>query len=540
MCAGDTLPLWAAQCVEHLVASGHAEPALLIRDATPPARRRRTARTALYDLYNDRYVMRRCPALQPVEMPAPLRSVPSLSCRVETKGKWSQYFSAEDVDAIRGHRLDFILRFGFNIIRGDILHAARYGVWSYHHGDERVFRGGPPGFWEMYRGEPTTGAILQRLTERLDGGVVLHRGRFATWRGSWSGGLDHFFRASSDWCARVCAEIRAGNTAVVDGAPTPSTAPILRAPSNAQFAKFAVGIARHLGAKAWNLLFHDEVWNVAVVPERLEDIVAAGKIRQAPRWCAPHRPGHFIADPFPCGPDLLVEDYDQAGKGKLSRLSPPFDSPTLKLGPAIERPEHLSYPCVFVDGDRTFCIPEAFQAQRVIFYEQVDGQWKQVHSALEGLKVVDPTLFRHGGHYWLFYSLQDDGAFGNLKLYAHYAPSLEGPWHPHLLNPLECDITASRAAGHAFTVEGRVFRPAQDCSVTYGSAVTIHEILELTPTTFSERPVARLAPDPEGEYPDGLHTVNAMGGETVIDGKRFERSWSAWRVSWRRWREILM
>ena len=41
----------------------------------------------------------------------------------------------------------------------------------------------PPGFWEIHNGDPVTGVILQRLTETLDGGVVLHAGWFKTNRG---------------------------------------------------------------------------------------------------------------------------------------------------------------------------------------------------------------------------------------------------------------------------------------------------------------------------------------------------------------------
>jgi methionyl-tRNA formyltransferase len=45
--------------------------------------------------------------------------------------------------------LGVLLRFGFNILSGEILTVARYGVWSYHHGDNDYYRGGPPHFWEL-------------------------------------------------------------------------------------------------------------------------------------------------------------------------------------------------------------------------------------------------------------------------------------------------------------------------------------------------------------------------------------------------------
>jgi hypothetical protein len=42
----------------------------------------------------------------------------------------------------------------------------------------------------------------------------------------------------------------------------------------------------------------------------------------------------------------------------------------------------------------------------------------------------------------------------------------------------------------------------------------------LTPTQFAETPVRRIAPDPRGAYPEGLHTIAGVGELTVIDGKR--------------------
>src|SRR5262249_26521280 len=62
------------------------------------------------------------------------------------------------------------------ILRGGILQCARFGVLSFHHGDNCVNRGGPPGFWEVYHRWTRTGFVVQRLTEELDGGEVLLRG----------------------------------------------------------------------------------------------------------------------------------------------------------------------------------------------------------------------------------------------------------------------------------------------------------------------------------------------------------------------------
>src|SRR6185312_10383200 len=147
------------------------------------------------------------------------------------------------VDAIRAYDLDVILRFGFGILRGEILTTPRYGVWSFHHGDELRYRGGPPCFWEIYRGDPVTGAILQRLTEKLDAGIVLRKGYLRTIPYSYARSVDQLFFETADWPSFVAAEIRQGLTDRVDGPPSRTDAPIDRAPTNAQAIRFCAALA---------------------------------------------------------------------------------------------------------------------------------------------------------------------------------------------------------------------------------------------------------------------------------------------------------
>ena len=64
----------------------------------------------------------------PVDLKKDLHGVEALNCQVEQKG-YSEYFPEPDLARIREYHLDFILRFGFNIIRGGILDAARFGTW---------------------------------------------------------------------------------------------------------------------------------------------------------------------------------------------------------------------------------------------------------------------------------------------------------------------------------------------------------------------------------------------------------------------------
>ncbi len=94
--------------------------------------------------------------------------------------KYYDYINDDDIDGIKKHKLDVLIRLGFKILKGDILHAARYGIWSYLHADNRKVRGYPPGFWEVIERQPVTGTNLQILSDQLDDGMVLSRSFSAT------------------------------------------------------------------------------------------------------------------------------------------------------------------------------------------------------------------------------------------------------------------------------------------------------------------------------------------------------------------------
>ena len=57
----------------------------------------------------------------------------------------------------------------------------------------------------------------------------------------------------------------------------------------------------------------------------------------------------------------------------------------------------------------------------------------------------------------------------------------------------------------------------------------INRVHTLTPTAFGEEPIAFVEPDADGPYPDGLHTLSAVGGMTLIDGKRLQLAPAEWR-----------
>jgi hypothetical protein len=256
MCTGTTFAAWEAECLDRLVALENTHSALLIIDrrAEAPRVRRGPADRVrsllrsdrmLWHLYERLLVDGKIKALASVDWSARLQGVSVLACDVSRRGGFSEYFSASDIEIIRGHELDFILRFAFGIVRGEILRVPRYGVWSFHHDDEMRYRGGPPAFWEIYRGDPYTSVVLQRLTERLDGGVVLRKRAFETVLYSYTRNRDVGLFGGAAWPAEVCRDLLAGKDEYLAGPPSASTAPIFHAPSNREMLQFSVTLCRN-------------------------------------------------------------------------------------------------------------------------------------------------------------------------------------------------------------------------------------------------------------------------------------------------------
>ncbi len=532
MCNSLTLAAWQVACIDDLMATGLAEPALVMINDSPQAPERgRLARLwvaasdkLLWRLYR-RMLMKRLPAAQPRDISAWLSQLPAMRCKVERKGKFSEYFLADDIERIREHRLDFIIRFGFGIIRGPVLAVPRHGVWSYHHGDLEKYRGMPPGFWEIFNRDPVSGVTLQRLTDRLDGGVVLHRGHFKTIEKSYLRSLDNAMMASTDFPARMVRDIVNGAGGRVDAPASKTQAPIFYAPGNVDMIRFAVQTMLRRIEDMGGWLFRHAQWNVGVIDEPIHAFLDEG-FKPKIRWLPQPARNRFLADPFALaradgGLTLLVEEYDfDIAKGHLSALEWHDGGPSARIARMMDTPVHLSYPYTFEHDGSIYCIPEMSQAKRVELYRAVAFplQWERVATLLEDFDGVDATVFRHDGRWWMLSARTHQNSW--IKLYAFHAKDLTGPWTAHAANPLKTDIRSSRPAGTPFVHEGRLYRPAQDCSRSYGGALTINLVGKLTPTEFEETVQQVFAVGADEPYSAGCHTLSAVGGRTLIDGKR--------------------
>lgn len=148
------LPAYLAEALEHIVSSNFASLELVIFNADAPRLRDEALRQPLlFRLYKDwdaKRILESPDPLREVDCAGYFKDVESLSV-TPIAGQGFQSFPEDAVASIRDKNLDVLVSFGSQLLGGEILDAARYGVWAYRHGDPEQYRGGPPYFWRSMR-----------------------------------------------------------------------------------------------------------------------------------------------------------------------------------------------------------------------------------------------------------------------------------------------------------------------------------------------------------------------------------------------------
>lgn len=272
----------------------------------------------------------------------------------------------------------------------------------------------------------------------------------------------------------------------------------------------------------WQRRLLSEWWSVGVAQTALPALVRDGKLGDV-HWLRPGVGQAYHADPFPLpgtGQVLCEEMPMRGGVGTIVALAPQEDGSFERTRVVLDTGRHHSYPCTYQDSTGTYVLPESIErGTTTLFRVGAGDELQHVSRIAPDRALADPTLFRHGERFWVACTDLDIGSHDNLCLF--YADRLEGPWLSHRCTPVKIDIAGARPAGPLFRVGDALFRPGQDCSRTYGGAITIHRIDVLDEENFRETRVSALQPDPNGPFPDGMHTLAVDGDRVWVDGKRF-------------------
>jgi hypothetical protein len=401
--------------------------------------------------------------------------------------------------------------------------TGRCGVWSVERGDRTRYRGGPEGLWEIIEGTLVTGGELNAR----DAGpevLTLARCQIATRLSlSWArnrravGWAVSALMTQKLWELHVFGWDHLKQRALPPGAYAGARGSY-GAPTNWEVARWLGPALVEAGRTRLTRRANEDEWHLALrESDRLLPDRAGADATEGFRLL-PAASGRWYADPFLVSEGgrrwVFFEDADRStGFGRLS-AAPVENGAIGEARPVLERPYHLSYPCVFNDGGQWYMVPETSANGTVELYRctRFPDSWTLERVMLRG-HAVDSTVWIDGGRYWLFTTLLERHSRA-MQLWLFHADSLAGPWRSHPSNPISMDVRDARGAGAIFRHNGRLFRPSQDCSGRYGRSFSLNEIVVLTPSDYAE--ARRITVEPSPGFV-GTHTYGRLGNLELID-----------------------
>lgn len=520
MLNGSFLYPWQLKVLKHLYDTGLSSCKLIIikKDSLsqPPSIISRFSRFSLFEVFKRTFLHQHI--FRQVPIPDWINAK-VIEVETNREGKFGESLSEEDIREIKGLQLDFLLRFGFGILKGDVLSCTKWGIWSFHHGNEQEFRGGPAGYWEIIKNAATQGVILQQLTEKLDAGNLILKREYSVIRHSYRENLQKLLWHSADMPAQALQLLSNGNISPDSFNTIQTTAPIYKYPTNLSFIFGLCVLLINRVKLKYTLLFKQEKWVIGYKP--VTDVQY--------KFISSQATGSYYADPFivedTTGPKILAEYYCYKKKrGSIVLLNPHLKDHKIIL----DKETHLSYPFVYKEGDEVFIIPEEGNTGGVHLYK-----WNKYHETVEFVSTllhlpgIDTSLVKLKNTYYLFTGIQGD--LPNEKLFIYYADKLEGPYIPHPCNPVKVSPIGTRMAGSFYDENNILIRPSQSSIRIYGEKVIFNRIKELTKTAYEEEILNELTPGMLKGFEDGLHTYHKSGNFVVIDVKRMRSDWISFK-----------
>ena len=466
-----------------------------------------------------------------------IRDILSTIDRIEvspSKTKFRDIINDNDLKKIEKYNVDIFIRMGFRILSGGILKVAKYGIWSFHHGDNKVNRGGPAGFWEVLENWTETGVILQILTENLDGGILLHKSYSLTdYISTTRNKNNYYWKALSFMPSKINELHKLGEVKFFERSEQLNKNPqfysnrLYVSPSNKEM--FVLGtkwLFRYLKGLIYRLFYFDQ-WILLFKLSKHNSISTS--FFQFKKITPPK--DRFWADPHIIRRNdkyyIFIEEliYKQK-KGHVSVFEMDDKGQYTQPVKVLERDYHLSYPFLIEDKGELYMIPETSQNNSIELYKckEFPLKWEFELTLIDNIKALDSTIVFKDGRYCLFANVvSNKGASSLDELFLFSSDKLVSKnWKPHPQNPIISDVKKSRPAGNFFTFKNKLYRPSQNCSKRYGYGMKINQVMELSETNYEEKVVDSIYPNWESKI-KATHTLSYTNNLTVIDALRKRR-----------------
>ena len=424
---------------------------------------------------------------------------------INIQGNWSNSrlfleLTDDDLKLISKYDLDCIVRCGSGILRGGILDISRFGVISFHHGDNRVIRGGPSGFWEVLQDIPSSGFVIQKLNEELDGGVVLARGNIMT-RKFWLENNAHLLEKSNVFMMKVLLKLAETKKLDVCESLVLCGNTLYKLDSSLPLLKYFVKIS---------------------LPAILQSLYSRLRSYKTTRWSVSYAyhqnfskslwryqeiknpKGRFLADPcvfeHNCKNFLFVEDFSyQEKKGRISAIKVDECGHEF-LGIVLEENFHLSFPFVFKRENEIYMIPETSSNKDIRLYRSTDFplKWKFEMQLMADVDAADTVVFQENGVWFLLTNLCSANIGDHhSELHVFYSDDLfSKDWLPVKSgNPVIFDSLKARNGGY-FCFDGKAYRISQSHGKNhYGKGFKLNQIMEVSKEGYIEKEICSILPN---------------------------------------------
>lgn len=242
------------------------------------------------------------------------------------------------------------------------------------------------------------------------------------------------------------------------------------------------------------------------------------------------------ADPFLFAHDgrlyIFFEVKTDFGHGEIWAESMGADGAWVNHGCVLAEPFHVSYPNVFQGPDgRIYMLPETAASGKAWLYttDAFPFDWRKVGVLLDQILSDPAMIFTPEGVLLLGTTRQDE-------LKVHAAPGPEGPFNPQG-QLITRDRAISRSGGAPFMAGGKLHRPAQNCTTTYGQNISIMEVELIGSSDYRERLLqADLYPSRQEWMELGYHHMSlARFGDhyfLAVDGRRRDRYVNTLLLAW--------
>jgi len=466
-------------------------------------------------------------ALKVTDLKKILSEIPILTVKPEPS-KSSDWIKFEDIEKIKNYELDVLIQLGSMTLRGQILTTARFGIWSYQHGEKPVNEGGPFDFWEDFKNQSPACTSLQILNQDLDSIKVLYKSYSSMNDFSIKNSCNKCYWKSLSFIPRKLEELyNVGEkkffknvecqNKYINSLPNR----LYEYPANSEVLKLFTKRALRYAKKMLDRQFFFEQWILLFkLKNGISDSLESYKKLIPPKdriWADPHI--IYKSEKYYIFIEELLFEHK---KGHISLIIMDKNGRYEKPVKVIDRPYHLSYPFVFEWKDEYYMVPESSQNKTIELYKciQFPDKWEFQHNLLKNIRAFDSTLFYHHQMWWLFANVvENEGASSWDELFLFYANSpISDKWIAHPQNPIVSDVRKSRPAGKIFRQNGTIYRPSQNSSKSYGYGLKFNQILKLNETEFEEIEVNSIEPDWDKNI-KAVHSFNDEKNLIIIDGK---------------------